>query len=181
MVWFLIVFPYLLCALVKVFTKSGGEVGLVEFFSVKLSEYLRMVGAMMIISIRTIISVIFLFPIFYILSLLLFGEFLPWIVISLALYILIYRSTRFMLAPFFIIKTTFSPNTCIVKGWNASGKYFWTLFLFSIFPLSIGFLSMIIFGHTYGITMILFALSITFSVILITPIASKVISWDTST
>ena len=174
LVWFLLVLPYILCGLVNVFTsKSDGNSGLVAFFHIKLSQYIRMIGTMVLITIRTFIATAFLFAFCYTVSVIVFGRLELWIIFSVGLYAMVYHSARFMLAPFYVMNTDYSPGKCLVLSWNRSAKYFWTLFTFSIFPLGFGVLPLLMSSHSFGGSQIIFTLAITFTVILIVPIADK--------
>ncbi|MEZ4813143.1 MAG: hypothetical protein R2883_06660 [Caldisericia bacterium] len=175
LVWFLIVFPYMLCGLASVFSKEDTESGLVSFFNVKLSEYVRMVGAAIIMSIRTLIAAVFIFGLVYGTSIAIYGELKLWLLLVVSGYMLIYRTIRFFTTPFFIMNTNFSPGKCINLSWNFSGKYYWTLFLFACFPFAIGVLGMLIFGYRFSIVHLTTTLAFVFSMILITPIAKHIL------
>ncbi|HOO97797.1 MAG TPA: hypothetical protein PKV16_07640 [Caldisericia bacterium] len=177
-IWFLLLLPYLLCGMANVFLDESETDNdrIAKFFSIKFSQYIRMAGAILIFSIRTFIACVFLFALVYLASAFAFGELNIWLLLGVGYWTLIYRQTRFSLVPFFIVSSEFSSGRCLDRGWNSSRGNFWNLVIFSIFPASVGFAAMLLFGHTFSIAILLFPLSLMFFMLLSTPIAKEAIA-----
>lgn len=176
-IFFLVLLPYLLCGMANVFLDESETDNdrIAKFFAVRFSQYIRMVGAILIFSIRTFIACIFLFAFFYLVSAFAFGELNIWIIFGVACWTLAYRQARFALTPFFISSSDFSSGRCLDKAWSSSRKNFWNLIMFSFFPAGVGLAAMLLFGHTFSIAILLFPLSMMFFMLLAAPIAKDAI------